>query len=547
MLFRSTLDNIGNVKRNEAKIKLRKFEAKQKEFFNSFDRDTKTRLKKEMDQLEWELIKVTLEEQGNAEALGKLDKIMQSKSKPFFLWKLKFAEVFQRKNPGFDVVIANPPYVEFKNLDKDQKNLLEKVYSSTTGKYDLYIPFIEKSISHLSCQKGFITFICPTRFLKRDYGKGIRLFIKNNAKVFEIVNFTDYQVFSEAMTYTGIFSFINDYEPNSEIIYKKVKNNAIVNKDIITRLLHSKKDNDLIEVINSTMKDLGDAQWFFHNKKNALIINKMVDNSATLRSISEGIYQGIATGKDGVFVIKESEIHKNGYEMPILQKFLKGKDVDKYLLKWSKNYVIYPYDENGKVISENILKQNYPNIYSYLISQKNNLSGRGYFDKSPKRWFELWNQRSLNRFKQTKLLTLDNAKKNSFALDELGFTGSTTVYSIILKDKSKENYKYILALLNSKLMNYYHKNTTIPQAGGFFRYQAIFIENFPIKFNDQKHNIVEVVDRIITITKSADYLNNMDEQNHVKSLEKQINKLVYKTYELTDKEIETIEKYTKNE
>ena len=96
-------------------------------------------------------------------------------------------------------------------------------------------------------------------------------------------------------------------------------------------------------------------------------------------------------------------------------------------------------------------------------------------------------------------------------------------------------------------MNYYHKNTTIPQAGGFFRYQAIFIENFPIKFNDQKHNIVEVVDRIITITKSADYLNNMDEQNHVKSLEKQINKLVYKTYELTDKEIETIEKYTKNE
>jgi len=44
--------------------------------------------------------------------MQKLAQYKKNKSKPFFLWKLYFSEIFQRENPGFDVVIANPPYVK---------------------------------------------------------------------------------------------------------------------------------------------------------------------------------------------------------------------------------------------------------------------------------------------------------------------------------------------------------------------------------------------------------------------------------------------------
>ncbi|GAI69525.1 unnamed protein product, partial [marine sediment metagenome] len=83
-------------------------------------------------------------------------------------------------------------------------------------------------------------------------------------------------------------------------------------------------------------------------------------------------------------------------------------------------------------------------------------------------------------FKQLKIVTLDNASKNSFSLDEYEYMSSTTVYSIILKNKTRDNYLFTLGVLNSRLLDYYHKKNTIPQAGGFYRYQALFIENLPI-------------------------------------------------------------------
>ena len=103
-----TLGEIGKITIQESKKSLLRFKALQKNFFCESDGNKKKLLKKDIDQLEWELIEVTLKEQGNDEALDKLKKIKKGKSKPFFLWKLYFAEIFRRENPGFDVVISNP-------------------------------------------------------------------------------------------------------------------------------------------------------------------------------------------------------------------------------------------------------------------------------------------------------------------------------------------------------------------------------------------------------------------------------------------------------
>jgi len=142
--------------------------------------------------------------------------------------------------------------------------------------------------------------------------------------------------------------------------------------------------------------------------------------------------------------------------------------------------VFYPYDDNSKVIPENKLKASYPNTYRYLESQRHLLSGRPYFDKSTKRWFEIWNQRNKGNFGLLRIVTPEISDRNHFAITDKYF-GNTKTYHIIPKDKSLGNYFYLTALLNSCVLEFYYQAITTPQAGGFFAYKTQFLELLPIK------------------------------------------------------------------
>ena len=100
------------------------------------------------------------------------------KVKPFN-WDEEFRKIMVEER-GFDVVIGNPPYVEFKRLDAEIKKPIKEKFESAKGKFDLFIPFIEQGIKILK-KGGYISYICPSMFTKRDFGEGIRKFITDNA------------------------------------------------------------------------------------------------------------------------------------------------------------------------------------------------------------------------------------------------------------------------------------------------------------------------------------------------------------------------------
>ncbi|MGD0020903.1 MAG: TaqI-like C-terminal specificity domain-containing protein [Smithellaceae bacterium] len=458
-----------------------------------------------------------------------------------FDFEVYFSEVFHERG-GFDVVIANPPYVEFKNLDKKIKSILNN-FKTTRGKYDIYIPFIEKAF-YLLKYGGLSTYICPTRFMQRNYGEMLRKFIcEEDCAIEKIVDFSDLQIFEGAMNYTGIFMLAKQKHASYRFLYKKVYNNLAISNEQITQILHSKSSTNFSRVITVDSDDLSTTPWYFEKGIHDPIFTKMRTSGKELEEISLGIYQGISTGKDSVFIIDGKCIQEWGIEKEILQPFLKGKDISGYRIGWSGKYLIYPYNNSGDVISELSLKKYYPKAYTYLLSQRAELAGRDYFENSNKEWYELWNQRNLSRFKVKKIVTLDNASKNSFALDLQGFIGTTTVYSIILKEDDLQTYKFVLALLNSSLLNYYHKKNTVPQAGGFYRYQTSLIKHLPIRMASREKwaQITVIVDKILSLTQSDDYLQNLSKQAKVKKYEKEIDQLVYNLYGLSEDEIKIVE------
>ncbi|MGH8068048.1 MAG: Eco57I restriction-modification methylase domain-containing protein [Candidatus Entotheonellia bacterium] len=136
--------------------------------------------------------------------------------KSFFHWELEFPEVFfapskrggqdvqLRKDGGFDAAVGNPPYVDSETMVKIipiERDYIASVYSTSTGNWDLYIPFVELSYTILNPQ-GNSALITPNKWMAIDYGSSLRRSISN--KVYRIADYSHGRIFEDA----GIFPII---------------------------------------------------------------------------------------------------------------------------------------------------------------------------------------------------------------------------------------------------------------------------------------------------------------------------------------------------
>jgi hypothetical protein len=152
-----------------------------------------------------------------------------------------------------------------------------------------------------------------------------------------------------------------------------------------------------------------------------------------------------------------------------------------------------------------------------------------------------------------KILVPDIADRASFALDEEGQYALVSGYGITLKDNAPETPKYILGLLNSKVLDFYLKQVSTTLRGGFFRYFTQFIEQLPIhtvNFDDPadaaRHDkMVTLVERMLALHRRlATATIPADKelyQRQIEATDRQIDVLVYELYGLTEEEIGVVE------
>jgi adenine-specific DNA-methyltransferase len=556
-----TLTNFDKVTIDEAKIKLKRLKAKQKEFFNSFDRDTKKELKKEIEKLEWELIQATLKQQGNEEALEKLDKIMQSKSKPFFLWKLYFSEVFQRENPGFDVVIANPPYFNLQTIkDEGFKEALKRNFSEIyTGQNDI-LYFFYKLGYDLLREKATLSFITSRYFLEADFASKLRNFLNENSNIKNIIDFgSKVRIFGEASVNASILIFTKQSIYNARIQATKFKSWNKPNSELISFVMQEQEEfnSDEAEKMIIDQKTLINKNWSLLSVQDDNLMSKLNSNSNKLISICD-IFKSLESGLDrikkgdkllDVYRVSKKTINEKKLEAELLVPLVKNGMLRKYRLNYTNEYLIF--------ITNEIDISKYPNIISHLNNFKTDLQNRYDIKKSKAPWYRLSNLRNLKLItsNQDKLFVPMVAPENRFVfINKNDYICTADVYVVISKDKNF-NLKYVQSILNSNLMNHFVKlnskamdgeaKTSSGKKSRRYSYSVKNISNIPIKqiSNEQQKPFIQLVDQILSITKDEDYLKNPDKQAKVKKLEKEIDKLVYDLYELTPEEIKIVEEF----
>ena len=186
---------------SEAKKKADELKQLHRELFETFQKSRKDAIKARIETMEWELIEATLKEQHKADALKKIGLWKKANIRPFFLWKFHFAEIFREKS-GFDVVIANPPYVRqeaIRPLKPDLAKAFGKFYCGTA---DLYTYFYKCGLDLLKAG-GHLCFIAPNKFMRAGYGRNTRELLTGEATPKVVIDFGDLPIF-DATTYPSI-------------------------------------------------------------------------------------------------------------------------------------------------------------------------------------------------------------------------------------------------------------------------------------------------------------------------------------------------------
>ncbi len=375
-----------------------------------------------------------------------------------FDWKAAFPQVFEKG--GFDVVIGNPPYVFARgNMNVQEKEYYMKEYVSTQYQINTYMVFMEKSISLLkNC--GYSGLIVPNSWLMISSAQKLRSFLLENTFIDKIVNLSG-NSFEDANVETII---LINAKSNTK------KNNAITikqnqNQDFI--FLHDKNQNSFLANDNAEFN-------IYTNDISFDIIKKMINNSEeldTVASVKAGL-QAYEIGKGNPKQTAE-DVKNRPYDFKEKVDYntfpyLEGKDVNRYFLNWSGNFLQY-----GEQLAS-------PRNFEMFSSS--NIIIREITGNYPKSIIAMYCE-------ETYLFNRSNI-------------------AVLQKDKNY-NLKYITCILNSQLMSYYFlKNTPKSVRQLFPKIILVDLRKFPIKKLNNKEQ-----EPYISLTEKM-LLYNADLQKH---------------------------------
>lgn len=423
---------------------------------------------------------------------------------------------------GFDIVIANPPYIQ---LQKDGGSLakqFEKLDFETFAKTgDIYTLFYEKGIKLLK-QMGTLCYITSNKWMRAGYGEKLRnFFLEYNPKL--LIDLGP-NVFESATVDTNILILqneeVNEYNLKAVSINNKQNNNSSL-------------QNQLNE-FGVTIKKLTKDAWTISGDIEMRIKEKIERIGTPLKEWDVKIYRGVLTGFNDAFIIdgkKRAElIAQDPKSAEIIKPILRGRDIKRYKAEFADLWIINSH--NGikeKGIPRIDVPKDYPAIYNHLKPYEEKLIKRQ--DKGD-HWTNLRNCAYLEEFEKEKVVYPNMASNLCSFYDNNGFYTNQKCFIITSKN---ENLKFLNLFFNASSINYYFKKycgATLGAQG--FEMSKIFIENLPIpKISPEAQQpFIELVDKIL-----AKKENNED----TTAEEQEIDIMVYKLYNLTYEEVKIID------
>ncbi|MCX6029136.1 MAG: Eco57I restriction-modification methylase domain-containing protein [Chloroflexi bacterium] len=478
------------------------------------------------------------------------------------------------RSSGFDAIIGNPPYIRIQTLKEwaplEVEHYKRAYASAGKGNYDIYVTFVERGLSLLG-DRGRLGFILPHKFFNAQYGEPLRRHLAESRCLAEIVHFGDQQVFHGATTYTCLLFL--DKAGRDEFRFEKV-----------TDLDAWRGKQEAADHVPGTSQVPGTfavfptatltaAEWNFSVGAGAGLFEKLRAMPVKLGDVAQRMYQGPITSADTVYLFKE---FRTGEQPDITQVFSEALDewmpIETSILKRVvrsgsiRRYraeptaiVLFPYevkDGSARLFTADEMQRRHPLTWSYLARNKKLLEAREKGKFKDAQWYRFGRTQNLGLWEQTKLMVPYMVTDLAAYLDRSDnyyFINVTTGGYGIVSDGATGSLTYLCGLLNSRLLDFHFKRVSTTFHGGYFAANKQYIAQLPIRpitFTDPADRVrhdrmVALVESMLALHRQLAAAKTSHEQTalqrQIDATDRQIDRLVYELYDLTEEEARIVE------
>lgn len=371
----------------------------------------------------------------------------------------------------FDFVVGNPPYIRQESIPAPLLAAYRRRYQTIYDRADIYVPFIERSLSMLS-DGGSLGFICADRWMKNRYGGPLRRLVAEQFHLHIYVDMVDTPAFhSDVTTYPAI-TIIKRAAPGPTRIARARALDLKALGPLSRELLAPVVNKDARAVRELAGVTHGTEPWLLASSDQMALVRRLEAAFPLLEEAGCKVGIGVATGADKAFIGKMDSLDvEPDRKLPLVTT----KDITTGEVKWRGMAVINPFAEQGGLVD----LDDYPRLQDYLEARREQVAARHCAKKTPDRWYRTIDRIDLSLTHKPKLLIPDIKGEAHVVFDSGQFYPHHNLYHITSNDWE---LRALQAVLLSGVSRLFVASYSTRMRGGWLRFQAQYLRRIRIPY-----------------------------------------------------------------
>ncbi len=374
---------------------------------------------------------------------------------------------------SFTHAIGNPPYVRQEAIPDELLTEYRSRYSTIYDRADLYVPFIEKCLCHLSAN-GVLAFICADRWMKNKYGGPLRTLVSEQFHLACYVDMVDTPAFhSEVSAYPAITLIKREKPGITRIACQPEIETTSLSK--LAKQLRTGAENgagNVIEIQNVAQRS---EPWILKSFPQLAVIRRLEADFPPIEETGCKVRIGVATGADRIFT---GDFQSLDIEPDRKLPLIKTSDIKTGKIDWHGQGVVNPFNDDGSLVK----LEDYPKLSAYFSTHADAIKRRNCAQRNPVNWYRTIDRITPSLVKKPKLLIPDIKGDAHVVLDEGNYYPHHNLYYITSEEWE---LPVLQKVLESGIARLFVSLYSTQMRGGFLRFQAQYIRRIRLpRWND---------------------------------------------------------------
>ena len=378
-------------------------------------------------------------------------------------WLISGDFLLQPLQGRFDIVVGNPPYVRQEMIPAALLAQYRKIYSTLYDRADLYVPFIERSLSLLS-DGGLLAFICADRWTKNKYGGPLRAMVSSEFHLRAYVDMMDVPAFdSEVIAYPAI-TLIERAQGGATLV--SVRPDIDGGKlSSLAKALRAGRPSSKHGVTLVECAGAGSEPWVLGSSSKRALLRRLEALYPTLEETGCKVGIGVATGADKAFIAPIDQLDvEPSRKLPLATT----KDISSGKVQWTGLGIVNPFEDDGKLAD----LSKYPKLRRHLELHREAIARRHVAQKSPANWYRTIDRITPPLAARPKLLIPDIKGSAHVVFEEGGLYPHHNLYYVVAEHW---DLRALQAVLLSRVARQFVAAYSTTMRGGFLRFQAQYL------------------------------------------------------------------------